>query len=303
MSQPFFSVVLPVYNAQTYLGECIESVLTQTFTDWELIIVDDASMDATPDILRRYAGRDPRIKVLRNEKNMERSFSANRAVRASAGEWIARIDGDDRYHPGFLGEVSSEIRKNGDSHCFYTALVRIIDDAGKTVIGEVSLPGAKKVMQMILRENVICHSASCYPKALWEKVGGYAATQTEPDDLGLWKRFLREDVRLVIIRQALVDYRIHFSNTTLAFDLGKSSSEMSRNEMAVRNKEWKIPIFLRQGMLQDARRDLEEIFRLKSRKKAKDRLYYLLTFFPARLVRFIMWEIRPRIIGLVRRPR
>lgn len=88
------SVIVPVYNAEKYLNRCIESVLDQTFKDFELILVDDGSKDSSGNICEKYAGRDQRIKVIHQE-NKGQAAARNRGVLNAAGEWIAFVDADD----------------------------------------------------------------------------------------------------------------------------------------------------------------------------------------------------------------
>ena len=88
------SVIVPVYNAEKYLNRCIDSILDQTFKDFELILVDDGSKDSSGDICEKYAGRDQRIKVIHQE-NKGQAAARNRGVLNAAGEWIAFVDADD----------------------------------------------------------------------------------------------------------------------------------------------------------------------------------------------------------------
>ena len=106
--------------------------------------------------------------------------------------------------------------------------------------------------------------------------------------------------KLIIIPEILVDYRIHYKNITFSVDSGKPGSEISNIEAIIKNKEWKIPIYLRQGMLKEARLEIQAIFELQKRSTAKQGLYYLLTFMPASVVRWLIWEIRPRLALFIR---
>ena len=98
MKSPKVSIITPAYNAAPYIGQAIESVQAQTLTDWEMIIVDDASTDGTAQVVQRYLS-DPRIKFLQNEQNMGAGYTRNRALDAAQGEWIAVLDADDWYAP------------------------------------------------------------------------------------------------------------------------------------------------------------------------------------------------------------
>jgi glycosyltransferase involved in cell wall biosynthesis len=87
VNQPTISVILAVHNGQQFVGQAIESILNQTYDDLEFIIVDDASTDSTPAILESFQKSDPRVTILRNSQNMERSASRNRAIREAQGHY------------------------------------------------------------------------------------------------------------------------------------------------------------------------------------------------------------------------
>jgi succinoglycan biosynthesis protein ExoO len=96
---PRVSVILPAYNAAAHLRRAVDSALAQTMADLEIVIVDDASTDATLEIAGRIAARDSRVRVLHNERNSGPSVSRNRAIAAARGEWIAILDADDSWFP------------------------------------------------------------------------------------------------------------------------------------------------------------------------------------------------------------
>jgi glycosyltransferase involved in cell wall biosynthesis len=120
--EPLISIITPTYNHENYIAECIESVLCQTYENWEMIIVDDASTDKTPYIVEQYAKKDSRIKFIRNEKNNGPLFldvNYNLALKEAKGEWIGYLEGDDVFvyksleiRVNALNELSEEQRKN-----------------------------------------------------------------------------------------------------------------------------------------------------------------------------------------------
>ena len=91
---PKVSVIVPVYNAEKYLQECVDSILRQTLTDLELILVDDGSTDSSPAICDRYAAQDLRVRVI-HQANLGLSAVRNRGIEVAAGEWVAFVDSDD----------------------------------------------------------------------------------------------------------------------------------------------------------------------------------------------------------------
>ena len=118
---PLFTVIVPVYNAAAYLGQCLESIRTQSFADWEAICVDDGSQDASPDMLRQYAARDDRFRVL-TQKNRGVSAARNCGLDAARGRYILFVDADD-----FLESNALEIlcccmnKREMDLLCFRTS--------------------------------------------------------------------------------------------------------------------------------------------------------------------------------------
>lgn len=128
------SIIMPSYNTAKYIAETVQSVLAQTYQNWELIIVDDCSTDDTDEVVRPYLS-DSRIKYLKNEKNSGAAVSRNRALREAQGKWIAFLDSDDLWMPEKLEKQVSFMKENG-YHFSYTDYMEI-DEASK--------PNGKKV--------------------------------------------------------------------------------------------------------------------------------------------------------------
>jgi glycosyltransferase involved in cell wall biosynthesis len=111
-AKPKISIIVPVYNVERFLRECLDSVLNQTFTDFEVICVNDASPDHCSEILREYADKDKRIRVINHEKNAGVSVARNTGLDAAEGEYISFCDSDDCMHPDMLKIMYKEIRRN-----------------------------------------------------------------------------------------------------------------------------------------------------------------------------------------------
>lgn len=114
MAGPKISVVMPVMNEERYIRQSIDSILAQTYTDFEFIIIDDGSTDATPDILDQYAKQDARIRIFFNNQNVGISRSLNIGIKEAAGEYIARMDGDDINTPDRFAKQSALLDENPD---------------------------------------------------------------------------------------------------------------------------------------------------------------------------------------------
>jgi glycosyltransferase involved in cell wall biosynthesis len=96
------SVIMPAYNVAPYIGAAIDSVIAQTMRDWELLVVDDVSSDGTADIVRAFASKDPRVRLLTTPANGGISVARNHAIRVATGEFLAILDSDDLWEPGYL---------------------------------------------------------------------------------------------------------------------------------------------------------------------------------------------------------
>ena len=133
----FISIIIPIYNVAPYLRECLDSVLAQTFTDWEAICVDDGSTDGSGAILDEYAASDQRFRVV-HKKNEGVGATRNSALDVAKGNWICFLDGDDVWHKEFLATFLSAISKYPGERCFRVGYNRF---SGGEVIGWSSPEG------------------------------------------------------------------------------------------------------------------------------------------------------------------
>lgn len=111
MGQGLVSIIMPSWNTENYIAESIQSVIDQTYKNWELIIVDDCSTDNTDEVVRAF--NDQRIKYLKNEKNSGAALTRNRALKEARGEWIAFLDSDDLWVPEKLEHQINFMKKKG----------------------------------------------------------------------------------------------------------------------------------------------------------------------------------------------
>ena len=143
-----FSIVIPTYNRANHLKTAIESVLKQSFKDWELIIVDDGSTDNTKEIVNSY--KIERIKYFYQE-NKERSAARNNGIRKATGEWICFLDSDDYLKPNFLNNLHNEICEN-NVDCFLTGHTKKFDNKIENFIKD-PLPEVDYIVDYCLTEN------------------------------------------------------------------------------------------------------------------------------------------------------
>lgn len=115
---PLISIIMPAYNAQQYISKTIESVISQTFTNWELIVIDDGSKDTTANIVKAFQNKDNRIKYY-YQSNKKQAAARNLGIAHSKGEWIAFLDADDLWVPTKL-EVQNDYLQSIDADVFFT---------------------------------------------------------------------------------------------------------------------------------------------------------------------------------------
>ncbi len=172
MKNPKVSVFMPVYNSEKYLRESIESILGQTMSDFELVIVDDASTDGSYEIIEQYASQDRRIKPYRNRNNTGIAMTCNRAVGRSKGKYVARMDSDDVALKHRL-EVQYSFMENNRHLSLAGGWARIMDENGHH-IGNFKRPcGWKKINRIVRYTNPLIHPTCFFLRGDFLKVGGY----------------------------------------------------------------------------------------------------------------------------------
>lgn len=204
------SVVMPVYNSQEFLEEAIESVLEQTYTNWELIIVDDGSPDSSYEIAEKYQQKDTRI-VLHKQKNGGPSSARNTAVSLAKGELIAMLDPDDVMFPNRLQE-QVEFLDQYPEVSIVSCLCNYVDRNNRILGTNYTDILTIEDCHRYLRENkiIFClHSGATMYREAFLKVGGYKEEVFYTQDLDLWNRMAETGYNLVVTPKILVNYRIH----------------------------------------------------------------------------------------------
>jgi len=201
------SVLMPVYNAERYVAESVESILTQTFTDFEFLIVDDGSTDRSLSILKRYAKADSRIK-LKSRPNTGMVGALNEMIEVARGEYLARIDADDSSLPGrFMSQVDY-LRENTDVVCAGTKC-QIVDYKGRCICIWYYTDGHDSIQRAALLGKVlVSHSSVMMRRQAILRVSGYRQEFWPAEDLDLWLR-LGEIGRVEILPETLSKVRLH----------------------------------------------------------------------------------------------
>lgn len=181
VERPVISVVLPTFNGQEYLHEAIESVVTQTWHDWELIIVDDCSTDDTPRIVTRFAERDARIRSFRNTSNLKLPASLNVGFSRACGRFFTWISDDNRFLPAALADMLAELEQHPEVGLVYSDYV-YVDEAGNEISGWLAGP-----RELLLLRNCV-GSCFLYRRDVHERLGGYRESMFCVEDYDFWVR-------------------------------------------------------------------------------------------------------------------
>ena len=214
--KPDVSVIMSVYNGETYLREAIESVINQTFQSWELVIINDCSTDSTGEILAEFASKDERVKVYPNEVNLKLPTSLNKAISLCSGKYIARMDADDICLPDRFEKQYKFMEENSDvalSSCRFMTVKNGVYASG----GAGGRCDFEALRAMLLVTNPILHPG-VIAKAEVMKKFNYDTTLTCTEDLELWTRMVTENQKIQILPECLLIYRLHdkqITSTTL----------------------------------------------------------------------------------------
>ncbi len=207
-TNPLISVVMPVYNALPFLDESINSILKQTLSDFEFVILDDASTDGSVELLREWSRRDRRIHLHESKQRLGLSGSSNAVVAKARAQIVARMDADDIAHPERLRSQWNIIEGDPDVAVIGT-LCNGIDASGREV--------RPRDRWRLVRRSVYIpfpHGSAMFRREVFDQVGGYDEASASGEDQDLFLRMAARG-RVLTLPDVLYSYRYHSSNVTL----------------------------------------------------------------------------------------
>lgn len=231
--QPCVSVLTAVHNGERHLRVALDGILAQTFGDFELIVVDDGSTDATASILCQYAEDDERVLMLRNERNIGLTRSLNRGLAWARGEFVARHDSDDLSEPVRFERQARFLREHPDVGLCGSAYYVIDGDGTRVDLHRQPADDTAIRWQMLFR-NAFCHTSVMLRRQLvLDATGGYDESCRYSQDYELWARLLRV-TRAANIDEPLVSYRVHEASisTACSREQSRSGASISAREIA-----------------------------------------------------------------------
>ena len=225
------TVLMSVRNEERYLRGAIDSILAQTYSDFEFLIVDDASTDSSRSIVRGYD--DPRIRLIENQRNLGLTRSLNRGIELARGVYIARMDADDLSEPERLEKQVAFL--DAHSECAVVATYSAKIDRDSTDVGLARTPvDGDEIRKRLRRSNCITHGTVMMRKEALERVGCYDEAMERAQDYDLWLR-LSEDHCICTIPELLYSWRQHGDSISIQhLEEQDRFAEMAKHNARVR---------------------------------------------------------------------
>ena len=218
------TVLMPVYNGQRFLREAIESILVQTLSDFEFLIINDGSTDSSREIILSFD--DPRIRLVDNPTNTGLTKSLNRGLRLSKGEYIARQDSDDISYPKRLEREVQFLDTHPEVALLGTS-ARAIDEKGKPQkVNLLRIPVSLLAIRWYLMfQNPFIHSSVMFRRnIIYEKLSGYDESFRRAQDYELWSRTARS-YKVENLSDVLIDHRFEYGSTVSRLQLPTPAEE------------------------------------------------------------------------------
>ncbi len=216
------TVVMPVYNAESFLADAIESVLNQTYRNFELLLIDDCSKDESLHIAKKYEEKDRRVRVLRNRVNQGVAKTRNYGVREAKGEYIALLDSDDVWQQEKLERQLHLLeQENAElAYCSYD----FIDEEGRTILRPFLVPKKTDFNRMLYENDIGCSTVVIRSDVFKQHLFN---PDCYHEDYALWMELLQEGVKAVGLTEVYVHYR-------------KVSGSRSDNKLNAAKQRWRI---------------------------------------------------------------
>ena len=205
-SMPLVSVVIPTYNRAERLKRALESVFNQTFTDFEIIVVDDGSQDNTEEVIKNM--QNPRIRFIKHPRNLGVSAARNTGIKAATGKFIAFLDSDDIWRERKLEKQITKMFSDKSSLC-YTSVAFVKENGTPVRIQKASYSGY--IFPLLLKKNIIGTASSVMVKReTFKKVGLFRTKMNYREDYEMWLRIARTE-KISAINEALTIQIVHSS--------------------------------------------------------------------------------------------
>lgn len=197
------SIIMAAYNAEKTIEQAINSVLSQTYTNFELLVVNDCSKDRTVELVKSIAATDQRVRLISNVKNSGVSYTRKHGLEEANGSWIAILDSDDAWAPDKL-EKQIELQKKMNADLLFTGSA-FMDSDGQPIDWYLQAP-TEVTYRQLLKQNVLSNSSTLVRKELYAKY--YAVGDGMHEDFAIWLSILKEGRKAYGVDEPLLIYRI-----------------------------------------------------------------------------------------------
>lgn len=197
------SIIMAAYNAEKTIELAIESVLNQTYSNFELLVINDCSKDGTAKLVEDFSAKDNRVRLISNEKNSGVSFTRKHGLEEANGSWIAILDSDDAWAPEKL-EKQIELQNRTNADLLFTGSA-FMDSEGRPIDWYLHAP-AEATYRQLLKQNVLSNSSALVRKELYAK--HYAVGDGMHEDFAIWLSILKEVKKAYGVDEPLLIYRI-----------------------------------------------------------------------------------------------
>jgi glycosyltransferase involved in cell wall biosynthesis len=190
---PKVSIILPTYNGAKWIAEAIQSLIYQTFVDWELLVIDDGSKDDTGNIVQDFAKKDSRVFYIKNKQNIGLQKTLNKGINLSRGKYIARLDDDDTWTDKLKLENQVNFLEENKDHVLVGTGVIVVDERGNEILRYLNPKTDSAIRAVFLRRNPFVHSSVVFRKESVVSVGMYSedGDSLHVEDYDLWLKLGR----------------------------------------------------------------------------------------------------------------
>lgn len=218
------SVIVPVYNAEMFLRETIETILNQTYKKYELILVDDCSTDNSVNIINKYKEKDKRIKLIKNQKNSGAAVTRNNGIKKAVGQYISFIDADDKWEPTKLERQIKFMKENNCEFSFTS--YQFADEFCNLIDKKVIVPSTITYKQA-LKNTTIWTSTVMLDMAKLKKEDIYMPNLKRGQDTATWWKILKKIDKAYGIKDVFSYYR-------------RTNSSLSANKLTALKRTWNL---------------------------------------------------------------
>ncbi len=287
---PKVSIIIPTYNSSAFIERAVGSVLRQTFTDWELLIVDDGSTDDTVDLVTEFIKQDSRIKLFRTPQNSGGpALPKNIGIENARGEYVAFLDHDDEWLPEKLAKQLKVFEDSRDEKLGLVACYININNDSRNVAIKYHDMYKKQALAILLQYNFLATSSCVIVRAeIFRMIGFFDTKFKISDDWDMWLRIARANYRFDFVPEFLCNYNMHQNNSSSNIKRGYLDfiilCEKNKNNPEM-EKSWFLSYYYFNNREYNLSRKyyIDNIFskRLNLSKRVKSFIYILFTFSPS----------------------